>query len=133
MYVIHTGKINSAKNFIYIRLELRANLGAPCKLFLYLVSYSRVLQGPGFYDTREGTHPTLLRPKLFFDLNLTLTIFAKLSFDQNFNSTKLYFSTNKESRFDKRSKYRSRSKEFEVKRSKYRKGRTDAYPPPEIT
>ena len=54
----------------------------------------------------------LLRPKVYFDL---------------------YFSTNKKSRFDKRSKYRGRGKEGEVERSKilkwskYRKGQTDAY------
>ena len=44
----------------------------------------------------------LLRPKLYFDL---------------------YFSTNNKSRFEKRSKYRGRSKDGEVERSKYRKGR----------
>ena len=102
--------------------------------------------------------PTLLRPKLYFEVNLTSTFLAKLYFDQNFTSTSLlrpklyfdlYFSTNKKSRFVKRSKYRGRSKRVEVKRSncrgrsravevqkrskvwkwsKYRKGRTTAYP-----
>ena len=50
---------------------------------------------------------SLLRPILYFDL---------------------YFLTNKKSRFDKRSKYRGRSREVEIERSKYRKGRTDYYP-----
>ena len=57
---------------------------------------------------------TLLRPKLYFDL---------------------YFSTNNKSSFDKMSKYKGRSKEFELQKrsniwkwSKYRKDRTDAYP-----
>ena len=122
--------------------------------------------------------PTLLRPKLYFDLNDTSTFLSQLYFDLNFTSTflsqlyfdlfvtsllrlfchnftstflsqvyfdffchnftstflsqvyfdlfgqtllrpKLNFSTNKKSSFDKMSKYRGRSKEFKVKRSKY--------------
>ena len=57
--------------------------------------------------------PTLLRPKLYFEL---------------------YFSTNKKSRFDKRSKYRGRSRAGEVQKrskiwkwSKYQKGGTTLY------
>jgi len=80
---------------------------------------------------RYFDQPTLLRPKLYFDLNFTSTFLAKLYFDQNFTlplRAKLCFSTNKKSRFYKMSKYASRSKADEVKRSKYRKGRTNAYP-----
>ena len=69
--------------------------------------------------------PTLVRPKLYFDLNFTSTFLAKLYFDlfgQTLLRPKLYYnlyvSTNKKSRFDKRSKYRGRSKRVEVKRWK---------------
>mgnify|MGYP000124864948 CR=1 FL=1 len=56
--------------------------------------------------------PTLLRPKPYFDLFgqtllTTKTLLRPLYFD-------LCFSTNKKSRFDKRSKYRGRSKRVEV-------------------
>ena len=68
-------------------------------------------------------------PKVYFhfmsqlDINFTSTAWLrpKLYFD-------LYFSTNKKSRFGKMSKYKCRSTRTEVKSSKYRKGRTDAYP-----
>jgi len=75
--------------------------------------------------------PTLLLPKLYFDLNLTSTFCHNFTstflsqlyfdlFDQTLLRPKLYFdlcfSTNKKSRFDKRSR---RSTKFEVQSSKY--------------
>ena len=59
---------------------------------------------------------TLLGPKLYFDFFSQTLLRPKLYFD-------LYVLTNKKSRVDKRSKYRTRSKRVEVKSSKYRKGR----------
>jgi len=55
--------------------------------------------------------PTLLRPKPYFDFFGQTLVRPKLYFD-------LYFSTNKMSRFDKRSKYRGPSKRVELKSSK---------------
>ena len=58
-----------------------------------------------FYISTHGYPPTLLWPKPHFDF-----------FGKTLLRPKLYFSTNKKSRFDKRSKYRGRSKEVEVQK-----------------
>jgi len=60
--------------------------------------------------------PTLLRPKPYFNFFGQTLLRPKLYYG-------LYFSINNNSRLDKRSKYASRSKEVEIERSKYRKGR----------
>ena len=82
--------------------------------------------------------PTLLLPKIYFDLNLTSTFLSQLYFDLNFTSTllsQLYFELNFTSTFSaklyldqnftstsllrpKLSKYRGRSKRVEVEMSK---------------